>query len=96
MSSPESPRTPESDPVWEPSPKLVRIRRRRSVRPPASPRRTQGAGPSALESVQTLAATLFVASMAAGWLALASTATAPLLAAGSLLVRGTRLPLGRA
>ena len=47
---------------------------------------------SPLHSVETLAATLFVISMAACWIAVASTATAPLLAAGELLSRAAKSP----
>jgi hypothetical protein len=45
---------------------------------------------SPLHSVQTLATTMFVMSLAAGWIAVASLATAPLLGAGELLSRAAR------
>lgn len=43
--------------------------------------------PSPLHSMQTFATTMVVVSIAACWLAVASTATAPLVAAGELLSR---------
>lgn len=46
--------------------------------------------PSPLHSMQTFATTMFVISVAACWLAVASTATAPLVAAGELLGRAAR------
>jgi hypothetical protein len=47
---------------------------------------------SPLHSVQTFAATMFVMSAAACWLAVAAVATAPILGAGELLTRVTRSP----
>jgi hypothetical protein len=48
------------------------------------------AEPSPFHSVQTLATTMFVMSVAVGWIAVASLATAPLIGAGELLSRATR------
>lgn len=48
--------------------------------------------PSPLHSLQAFAAAMFVASMAACWIAVASTATAPLIAAGGMLGRAARIP----
>jgi hypothetical protein len=48
------------------------------------------AEPSPLHSVQTLATTMFVMSVAVGWIAVASLATAPLIGAGELLSRAAR------
>jgi hypothetical protein len=47
---------------------------------------------SPLHSVQTLATTMLVMSVAAGWIAVASLATAPLIGAGELLSRAVRTP----
>jgi len=47
---------------------------------------------SPLHSVQALAAAMFVVSMTACWIAVVSTATAPLLAAGELLTRAAKAP----
>jgi hypothetical protein len=43
-----------------------------------------------MHSVQTVAATMFVVSAAACWIAVASIATAPLIGAGELLTRAVR------
>jgi hypothetical protein len=43
--------------------------------------------PSPLHSMQTFATTMLVVSVAACWFAVASTATAPLVAAGEMLAR---------
>ncbi len=45
---------------------------------------------SPLHSVQTLVTTMFVMSVAAGWIAVASLASAPLIGAGELLSRAVR------
>jgi hypothetical protein len=45
---------------------------------------------SPLHSVQTLATTMFVMSVAAGWIVAASLASAPLIGAGELLSRAAR------
>jgi hypothetical protein len=45
---------------------------------------------SPLHSVQTIAATMFVMTVAAGWIATAALATAPLIGAGELLSRAGR------
>ena len=47
---------------------------------------------SPLHSVQAFAGAMFVATVAAGWIAVASTATAPLLVAGELLSRAGKGP----
>lgn len=47
---------------------------------------------SPLHSVQAFAATMFVMSAAACWIAVAAVATAPILGAGELLTRATRSP----
>lgn len=47
---------------------------------------------SPIHSVQAFAAAMFVVSMAACWIAVASTATAPLLAAGEMLGRVAKIP----
>ena len=68
----------------------ARIRRRRRIqsRQPAAAADVQmSIQPSPLHSVEALAAALFVATMAASWIAVASMATAPLVAAGEVLAR---------
>ena len=45
---------------------------------------------SPLHSMQALAGAMFVVSAAAGWIAVAATATAPLIAAGELLSRAAK------
>lgn len=46
--------------------------------------------PSPLHSIEAFGAAMFVATVAACWIAVASTATAPLIAAGELLTRASR------
>jgi hypothetical protein len=48
--------------------------------------------PSPLHSFEALAGAMFVASLAACWIAVASTTTAPIVAAGELLTRAVRVP----
>ena len=55
---------------------------------PAAARPVAEASP--LHSVQTLASAMFVMSAAAGWIVVATLATAPLIGAGELLNRAVR------
>ncbi|MFN2375176.1 MAG: hypothetical protein ABR538_01480 [Candidatus Binatia bacterium] len=87
-------RSPQAFPTSESTPARTRPRRRTSLR------LREGSGPvkvaerpaaaSPLHSWQALAGTMFVVSMATCWFAVASTVTAPLVAAGELLTRAAR------
>jgi hypothetical protein len=81
---------PESSPIQQPDTFTPARRRRLGARPsplpiPAEGRTTRE--PFPLHSLGTVVAGMFVVSMAAGWIALASTTTAPLVMAGALLGR---------
>lgn len=68
--------------------RLAGVRRiRRLAEAPAIP----AVEPSPLHSFEALAGAMFVATVAAGWIALTSTTTAPLVAAGELLGRAVRV-----
>ncbi|HXC50108.1 MAG TPA: hypothetical protein VN634_04435 [Candidatus Limnocylindrales bacterium] len=62
----------------------------RRTRPLADPGVPAAREPSPLHSFEALAGAVFVASMAACWIAVASTTTAPLVAASELLTRAAR------
>lgn len=80
--------------IPDPESAIVRQQRRARVRP-LRVRKEAEARPavegSPLHSAEALGSMLFVASMAACWIAVASTATAPILAMGEFLTRAAKV-----
>ena len=74
---------------FEPRPPRFTVLQSRSatIRPSVPVRPAEG---SPLHSVQAFAGAMFVATAAAGWIAVAATASAPLIVAGELLSRAGR------
>ncbi len=92
--------SPHPQPTTDPDPAIYGMPRRLSLTvhhgrrlphvtevPPVARPRTEN---SPIKNVQAMAGAMFVVSMAACWIAVASTATAPLLAAGELLGRAAK------
>ena len=80
-------------PHIQPIPRTLRSIRRTGPKPVARVIPTIAmTEPSPLHSFEALAGAMFVASLAACWIAVASTTTAPIVAAGELLTRAARIP----
>ena len=75
-------------PIIRKSHRLVPVR---GSRPAAGADVLTASQPSPLHSFEAFAGAVFVASMAACWIALASTTTAPLIVAGELMTRAVRV-----